>query len=401
MSSRVRPGTRVWSSRHPRLWPWWVQVLVVYGLARAASAVILVVVARAQEANLWTGAAPSYAAYTGSMWDAGWYEHIATVGYPVPLPTSPDGVVPQNPWAFYPLFPALARALMAVTGGSWDAVAPTLALVSGAGAVLVIHRLVASAQVACARRPGLPLATVAVVSTAAAAPALQVAYTESLALLLVASTLLLMRRRQYGWTAVVVLALGLTRPVALPVVAVVLWHGVGRVRGRAPRADLVRLAGLLLVALVSGVLWQVVAATATGRADAYLVTQSAWRGGAPVEPFVPWLEVSRWLFDGAGPWLLGALTVGVGLLVVNPVAVSLGREMHAWAGAYLVYVVAAIQPGTSLVRFVLLDFPLAAVVVGWTRSRWWLTAVVTAGLAGQVWWVWELWRLVPPSGWPP
>ena len=36
----------------------------------------------------------------------------------------------------------LARGIMQVTGGPWEVVAPLLALVLGAGAVLVIHRTV-------------------------------------------------------------------------------------------------------------------------------------------------------------------------------------------------------------------------------------------------------------------
>jgi len=399
-SRAVRPVRAV---VRPRTWPWWAQVLAVYGLARALSAAVLVLVSRAQEANLWTDAAPSYLAYVGRMWDASWYEQIYASGYPAVLPVGPDGAVEQNAWAFFPLFPTLVRGLDAVTGAGWDVLAPTLALVCGAGAVLVIHRLVATAGAAAvARRPGLPLATVLLVSVFPSSPVLQVAYTEALALLLVASCLLLVARRRYGAAALVVLLLGLTRAVALPVAAVVLWHGLVRWRrGDLPGADAARVAALFAVSLVSGLLWPWVCSLVTGTHQAYFRTQEAWRGGAEVVPLVPWVDVSRWLFDGAGPWLLALLLVAVAALVLNPVAARLGPEMHAWSGAYLAYLVASVQPGTSLVRFLLLAFPLAAVTVGWTRSRAWLAGVCVVLVAGQAWWVWELWRLVPPSGWPP
>ncbi|MBD8078114.1 hypothetical protein [Cellulosimicrobium arenosum] len=397
---RVVRGPR---PRGPRAWPWWVQTLVVYGLARAVSAAILVAVSRAQAENPWTGAAPPYLVYVARMWDASWYEQVWAHGYPADLPVGADGQVQQNAWAFFPLFPFLVRALHLATGAGWDVLAPTVALVCGAGAVLLVHRLVATAgRAAVVRRPGLPLATVLVVSVFPSSPVLQVAYTESLALLLVAASLLLLSRCRYGWTAVTVLLLGLARAVALPMAAVVVWHAFVRWRrGELSPRDGVRLGGLFVVALVAGLVWPWVCTLVTGTDQAYLRTQEAWRSGAAVVPFLPWLDVSRWLLGGAGAWLLVLLLLAVAGLVLNPVAARLGPEMQAWAGAYLGYLVATIQPGTSLVRFLLLAFPLGAVGVGWTRSRAWLAVVVLVGVAGQVWWVWELWRLVPPSGWPP
>lgn len=404
MTARAGPTTGSPArATHPATWPWWVQVLVVYGLARAVSAAIIVVVSRAQEENLWTDAAPSYLSYTARMWDASWYEQIYASGYPDTLPVGPDGAVEQNVWAFYPLFPGLVRGIDAVTGLGWDVLAPTVALACGAGAALVIHRLVATAGVAAVeRRPGLPLATVLLVAVFPSSPVLQVAYTESLALLLVASSLLLVARRRYGWAALTIVLLGFTRAVALPMAVVVLWHALVRWRrGDLRGPDAARLGGLLVLALVSGFVWQWACGVVTGVDQAYFRTQEAWRGGSEVVPFVPWLDVSRWLVGDAGPWVLGLVLLATAALVLNPVTFRLGPEMFAWSGAYLAYLVAAVQPGTSLVRFLVLAFPLAAVTVGWTRSRAWLAAVTVAAVAGQMWWVWSLWRLVPPSGWPP
>lgn len=439
----------------PARWPWWVRVLAVYLAARVVTAVILLVVSRWQEANLWTDAAPSYSAWTGRMWDASWYQQIAEGGYPAELPVGTDGAVQQNVWAFYPLFPFLVRAVQQVTGLGWDVVAPTISLLCGAGAMLVIHRLVERAgHRAVARRPGLPLATVALVSVFPSSVVLQVAYTEALALLLVASALYLLWARRYEWAGLVIVLLGFTRAVALPLALVVAWHAVVRYQewrrarqeipagaqcgtpggpprdgrpgvtspgglvegavpggaaalGRArdpmsfPWRDAARIAALLVVAVLSGLLWQLVCGIVTGRSDAYFLTQGAWRGTGPVVPFVPWLDVSRALFGGAGPWVLAAVLAGVAALGLSPVARRLGPELQAWPLAYLGYLVAVIEPWTSIVRFLLLAFPLGAVTLGWTRSRWWFWGCLAAGVAGQAWWVWALWRLTPPSGWPP
>ncbi|GAA4829375.1 hypothetical protein GCM10023221_00780 [Luteimicrobium xylanilyticum] len=405
----------------PRTWPWWVQVLVVYGLARAFSAAVFVRVATHQVANGWTGADPSYADYVGRMFDATWYLHIAENGYPHTLPLGQDGAVQQNAWAFYPLFPLVLRALMAVTGLSWTFLAPTVSLLLGAGAVLVIYRLVQrGGHRATALVPGLPLATVLLVSVFPSSPVLQTAYTEALALLLIASALYLLAVRRYFWAVPVVVLLGFTRAVALPMACVVVWHVLWRVWGawgptarrhpdRAARdrfsvRDVGALGTLLGTCLVAGVAWQVIAGRVTGRSDAYFATQAAWRSGS-VHYFTPWVTNAKILFHDRGPLVLAVVLVVLGLLALSPVAFRLGPELQGWTIAYTAYLVLVTDPWTSTWRFALLAFPYLAILVGWARRRWVfgsvLTVLVLLSLYGQVDWVWELWRFKPPADWAP
>lgn len=396
--------------------PWWARVLGVYALARAVSAAVLLAVAQFQVANLWTPAAPSYLQFTGLMWDASWYRGIAEQGYPAELPLAADGSVAQNAWAFFPLFPVLVRAVMAVTGAPWQTAAPLLALVLGGAAMLVIHRLVeVGAPRAVAARPGLPLATVALVAFFPTAVVLQIGYTESLALLLIASALLLMIRGRYLPAAAVVLALGFTRAVALPMAVVVLVHAVASWRASSSGVDVVPerrrravigQAVLLLAAVAAGFAWPAVCGAVTGTPDGYVATQAAWRARADVVPLVPWLDIARWLVGGWAPVLLVAVGAALAALLASPPARRLGPELLAWPIAYLGYLVAVVEPGTSLARFLLLAFPLGAVTAGiaarsLARRRAWLVAVIVAMVFGQVGWVWVLWRLTPPSGWPP
>lgn len=396
-----------------RTWPWWAQVLGVYAAARAFSAVVLLVVARHQAATGWTGASPGYADYAGLMWDATWYRRIAEGGYPATLPVGADGLVQQNEWAFFPLYPLLVRGVMAVTGGSWAVVAPTVSLLLGAGAVLLVHRtVVRGAPRAVAARPGLPLATVLLVSVFPTSVVLQVGYTEALALLLVAALLLAVVTRRYGWACLAVLALGFTRAVALPMAVVVAVHALVRWREwratgqRPPSRDVLGLGALALTSVASGFAWLVVCGWVTGVPDAYLLTQEAWRGSPTTAPFAGWAYVPAFWFGDAAPWLvLAAAAVVVGSLVAAPTW-RLGRELHAWSAAYLLYLAAAVEPGSSLARFLLLAFPLGAATAGVvTRprpARWaWTAAVTVLMLVLQVVWVWRIWRLVPPSGWPP
>jgi hypothetical protein len=142
----------------------------------------------------------------------------------------------------------------------------------------------------------------------------------------------------------------------------------------------------------------------TGRSDAYFATQGAWRGGS-VTFFEPWVTNAKVLFHDQGPLVLALVLVALAAMVLSPVAFRLGPELQGWAAAYLGYLVLVTDPWTSTWRFLLLAFPLLAILVGWARNRWvfggWLTVLVVASLVAQVWWVWELWRFVPPADWAP
>ncbi|PJI94608.1 hypothetical protein [Luteimicrobium subarcticum] len=395
----------------PRGWRWWAQVLVVYAIARLFSAVVFVLVAQHQAANGWTGEHPSYADYVGRMFDATWYLRVAEDGYPHELPLRDDGTVDQNAWAFYPLFPVVVKLLMSVTGLAWTTIAPTLSLLLGAGAVLVIYRLVqVGGARAVARCAPLPLATVTLVSFFPSSPVMQTAYTESLALLLIAGTLYLMALRRYWWAIGVVVLLGLTRSVALPMAAVVLWHGLWRWwharRGAdpLPGRDVWGVVSLFVASVVSGLLWLEVAAWVTGRSDAYFATQAAWRSG-PVKYFEPWVTNSKIIFHEHGPWVLAGILLVVVAMLLSPVAFRLGPEIQGWGAAYVAYLVLVTDPWTSTWRFLLLAFPLLAIMVGWVRGRFrftaWMTSLMLLFLWLQAVWVWQLWRFIPPSDWAP
>ncbi len=138
---------------------------------------------------------------------------------------------------------------------------------------------------------------------------------------------------------------------------------------------------------------------------AYALTQGAWRARGAVVPLLPWVDIARWALHG---WAVPTLGVLASLAVVGLSARSvraLGPVMHAWLAGYVLYLVAVIEPGTSLLRFAILAFPawaaLAVKVLSGRRAWVWSSVLVLAGLAGQVAWIGLIWRLVPPSGWPP
>jgi hypothetical protein len=381
-------------------WPGWLLALAVYALARLASFVVLERTARFQEENGWTGADPTYLEFVG-IWDGDWYRKIAEHGYPLPLPRDDAGRPLQSEWAFYPAYPLFVRAVMAALGTSWEATAPTVSVLLGAAAVVVVHRLFA--RVAGERAA---LGGVLLLSVFPSAPVLQLAYTESLALLALAASLYLLATRRYLWAVPAVVLLGFSRAVALPFAAVVAVHALARWRRRRVEPFGVRqrveVVALGVVSAAAGVAWPLLAGVVNGDPFVYDDVQSAWRGGGQTVWVKPWWSMSQYVL---GPWLgpaaLLALLAGTAAALSGRRARALGPEMLGWCVAYVLYLLVVVDPFTSMFRFLLLLFPLGLVVATGVRGRAHLLTWAGAFLALQVVWVVWLWRFSPPGDWPP
>lgn len=386
-------------------------VLLVYLACRLVTAVVLVVVAERQVPTGWNGdPVPDRVGYWSftTQWDGQWYQQIAEQGYPRALPVDALGVVQQNAWAFYPLFPLLARLAMELSGASFAVAGAVVASLLGAVAALALAVLLRE-------RLG-PLAALLAVAVWACGPAtatLQVAYTESAAMALLALVLLALTRERWWWAALLAVLLGLTRPIAVPlgvVVLVALWLRWRR-RDRDPVTGAEAVAGLaaLVGCGVAGFLWPVLAWWVTGRRDAYEQTMGAWRAGHEITPFTPWVDMSRYVAGQTwGPVWLTVLVVLVLVMTLGPWARRLGPQLRAWSVAYPGYLLAVLDPFTSVFRYLIPLFPLCAVLLGVAgpRRHWgwvWARAVVLvgAGVVAQWYWVDVLWRFVPPTDYPP
>ncbi|HEX5429432.1 MAG TPA: mannosyltransferase family protein [Pedococcus sp.] len=353
-------------------------------------------------------------------WDGVWYERIARQGYPVPLPADPDtGLLTYSAWAFYPGFPMLVRVLM-LTGLPFLAAAVALNVVLGAVAVLLVWRCLHFALHAQPQpaRDRLALAAAALWCLYPATGILLMPYTEALACLLVAGSLLLLMQRRYLAVAAVALALGFTRGVAPAVGCAVVAHLVLRWRedraaGTRPLDGDRSRAGLMVVATaVSSVAWPVMVGMASGLPMAFFDVQAAWGQNPESGPFVLWVA---WAWDAHG--VVGVLVL-LGL-VGTYIALVLGRhgawlamELRVWALAYPLYLLAVVRPITSMWRFLLLDFPVAALVasvamrtssgasvVAHWRRRMAVVAVVLVG--GIFWFSSTLLTFVPWAATPP
>jgi len=371
-----------------RLTPWWARVLVVFVLSRVVSTIALLTFANAQQANAWTLARPGYGSFA-TIWDGHWYYIIAAVGYPAELPVTADGRVGESAWAFMPAYPLLVRGLMTLTGLPFATLAVTVSVACAAGTALVFYRLMRHSL-----SESTSLFAVVLFCVAPLSPLLQVAYAESMFLLLLATSLLMLVRRQYLAMLPVVLVMSFTRPGALPLALAIGLHGLLRWWRRDdepfPVRDRVRVAVAAVTTAVLGVAWLVVAGAVTGVPDAYTETELAWRapyiGYGPLVPFTPWIDGANWWFPGgSGIALLVVTLVAFTALLLSPWARRTSVDLRLWSVAYALYLLAVFFPQSSTFRLLMPLFPLLGVLAV-PRSKVYRAVLVAALVVGQ--WVW-------------
>jgi hypothetical protein len=380
--------------------PRWARILVLYALSRVYSTALLAVLFRVATDAGWAFAShrddPSFFTFSGS-WDAWFYRSISLHGYPHELPTDAAGQVRPNAWAFLPLYPAVVRGVMTVTGLDFWVAGVLVSVLAGAGALLALDALLRPRVGGHAAWWALvlfcfgPLAFV-----------LQVAYAESLFLLLTFAALVAMAARRY----LIVLALGVlaafTRPGALAIALALGIDLVIRWRGRHERPFPVGQRVALVVAgagvSIAGLSWPFIADAVTGHPGAYLQTElSWWTGFVGTIDFVP---LTPW-FTMAGTWL-GVLGYGLVVIVaglfawwlVRAARRGLGHIVIGFSASYALYLFAVFLPQQSLFRMTMPLAPLLGDPV-LTRGavRWWLLG---AGIALQPVAVVLLWFLGYP-----
>ncbi len=335
-------------------------------------------------------------------WDARWYRRIAVEGYPSQLPLTDAGEVAHNAWAFMPLFPWLSTVVGAPLG-SWAAGAVLIALVSGYLCCLVLFRMLVDTIGRSAS-----MWSVVFFASAPLAAMFQVAYPETLFLLLTLLGIRRLQRRRYGWLYAIILGMAFLRPGVLAFALLLglfgIWRWASRRREALRPGEVVHVAGAAALATVCGLSWPVIVATVTGRADAYLQTELSWRrlwmddeGG--FVPFEGWFQAADYWFEAWslspawGPVAVVAITVAVAcILVFVPQVRRLGMEIRLWAASYVLYLLAVFLPQSSLFRLLLPLTPLWGAVAQ-PRGIVWRIGVLAACLVGQGWWIWNVYGL--------
>ncbi|MEO6529806.1 MAG: hypothetical protein ABIN10_01820 [Specibacter sp.] len=382
--------------------PWWLKVTLLYLAARLVSFAIFLGAAWHAEASPWGGKQPDYLTFI-NRWDAGWYERIYDGGYPTSIPRNDDGSAQPNQWAFYPVFPLLARALSNVTGLAWAPAAAITATVAGLAAALMIYVLFRHFAT-----PSTALWGVAFFAMFPISPVLQVPYAESLGTFFLAAALYLLIKRNYWAAMPVVILLCLSRPAGAPFAAVVgihlllrFWH---RRSDPFPAKEMLSGALLAVLSVVMAFSWIFIAWWWTGERSAYTDTETAWRGEELVL-FKPWFDAGA---DLLGPFwgpLLPLLLVVLAVLYLNSRAVRvMGVDLRIWCGMFLLYLMAVLHPQSSTFRMMLPLFPLAlaAAFISTSKAYRW-SVLVMFGVLQIVWvvWLWQFAAISTGQAWPP
>ena len=377
---------------------WWIKVSLIFLLGRAISTAMLLVLASQQAENAWTGAQPSLWDFS-SMWDGRWYNIIAEVGYPTQLPVTEDGHIAENAWAFMPVYPALVRGVMVLTGLPWNMAAIIITVVCAYVATLVFYKLLTRfvpAQQA--------LFAVLLFSVAPVSPLFQLAYAESMQLMLIVIALYLLVRRKYAWMIPVVLVLSVTRPGSLAIALTLVLHWIYRAvqKARFPLKEKVLVAAVALIAALSGVVWLFIAGAVTGMPTAYLETELAWRsayiGYQELVPFTPWIFAAQWWTTNfgypevAGYVLLATLVIGFVIFLFTPAMKRLGVDIRFWLISYALYLLAVFFPQSSTFRLLAPLFPALGAVAA-PKSKVYRVTVTVLFIALQWGWLLICWRI--------
>ncbi|WP_308291609.1 hypothetical protein [Microbacterium sp. G2-8] len=390
--------------------PVWARVLIVYGIARVVTTLLVLASAALAPENGRHGADPSILDYIVG-WDGAWYREIALNGYPTQLPVGEDGLVQQNAWAFMPVFPMLARAMAAVVPGAgfgsvdvwavadaWAWCAAAISLVAGFFACWALHALLAPRL-----GDGSALWGVAFLAAGPLALMFQVAYAEALFLALVLAGLVCLERRRWGWLYAIIPAMAFTRPGVLAFALTIALFGLWRLRHRRERpihrSEVVHILALGAIGTITGFAWPVIANGVTGDASAYLDTELSWRRGwigGDAGHFLPgegWLQAAdAW----AGIWgipawagyaLLAVIAAAaVGMFWLRPVR-ALGVETRLWLASYLVYLALVLFPQSSVLRLLLPLAPLAGAVAAIPLLRSTRILILAVLTAAQFTWI--------------
>lgn len=383
--------------------PWWAKVLAVFLLSRVITTAILLWFASRQQQNAWTPANPTYTDFA-TIWDGHWYYIIAMLGYPSELPIAASGHIGENSWAFMPVYPALVRMLMEVTLAPYGVVSVAVSVIAAAGAALLFYRL----MVRVLGDPSPALFAVVLFCVAPLSPILQVAYAESLHLLLLTLSLCLLVERRYLLLFPIVAIASLTRPTGLAFALFLVLHVAYRWwnRRREPfeRREIAASASLAVFSGVMGLAWPAIAWAVTGSLTAYTDTELAWRapyiGYQHLIPFAPWVQGANW-------WLgapLGVLLLVIAIILfagfmVTPWVKRIGVDLRLWVASYLIYLLSVFFPQSSTFRLLMPIFPLLGALAV-PRSPWFRVALVLLSIAGQLGWIHIGWW-VDGADWTP
>lgn len=362
-----------WKDRswHPYCW-----VLLIFACSRLVVALGLAFSEKYVPSSIERWSAGPLWYHQLLQWDSEWYFRIVTDGYQY----NGDPTIQQS-IVFYPLFPMLARGL-ATVGGLTPADA--LLLVSNAAgllAIVILFKLVREEfgdQIA--------LVTTALVSFFPASVLLSAGYTEPLALLLIVSFFLALKRRYYFSAALLAGLTIATRSTGIVLLPVLVWE---MWRSRDQRPFLPALLPCIVLATSGLWLFMIYLWSAFGSPFAFADGQVAFHEGTTLatrlvaalklEPFTR-MMLNDWNPWGQASWFTLLFIV---LIVAGWSRLPSSWTLFAIAVLLLPYLTLSGGPAgfVSMSRFNLVSFPLFVILADLvSRAKWLLVGLI--GLFG-------------------
>jgi hypothetical protein len=387
---------------------WWARALAVWLLTRLVTTSLFLFAASVQGDNYWTKARPAYFDFL-NIWDAEWFWRIFDHGYPSALPLGANGAVLQNEWAFMPVFPGLVRGISWLTGLEFKFAAPLVSTLASFVAAVLIYRLAERLT-----SPKTALWSVALIGLWCASPVLQVGYAESLGLVFLTWALQLVESRRYLAALGPIALLSFTRPGALAfaLLFALLWL-IRLIKARRDEHAFAVRDQLVLTAAASGSAllgfgWSLVAWAATGRTDAYVATELAWRAGyTQSDALVPFAglfaSANFHLGNPIGYFAVALVVLLATYLFSKPEVKALGETANLWMISYLLYLAAVFFPQSSTFRMLIPVFGLMIALAGpVSRSNLWAKLLTVSSLVAlQLWWLLNCWLYTAPDFTPP
>jgi hypothetical protein len=378
--------------------PVWVVLVGVFAASRLVSTGVL--------ALLWaTTQGAWFSHYDGGSgfweylqsWDVQWYRRVAFEGYPHELPIDANGDVKQNTWAFFPVYPAIVRGLIAVTGFDYYVAATVVAVVFGLLATLALHRMLAQHFA-----PTQALWGAIFFASGPLSWMLQLGYAESTYLFFLFCALAAMVSRHYLLMIPFALVASFTHPGTLALAAALGLQGILRLarKQRILWHEWVTVGTAILLITAAALFWPVLIAQITGDPSGYFDTELGWwrqyLGRVIFVPFTPFYLLYGSLWGWFGYALVTVVLAAVVFWLTRPSTRALGVDVWTFTVMYIAYLVAVFLPTQSLIRMLLPLGPLLGHpgLSSTARRRW--TVLLLGALPIQAFAVFWLWVVYPP-----
>ena len=308
-----------------------------------------------------------------SKGDGGWYLDIADSGYdswPAGRPVI-NGLQQGSNLAFFPLLPALIRALTAVD------FTPTVAglTISAVASLIAAWGLVRFGERVATPQIGILLAILWGVLPGSVV--LSMVLSEALFTALAVWTLVHLLRGNLLTAAALTAVAGLSRSTAIALIAAVLWVAIAKLRDRAHRGRAIAAIVIAPLGLIAYLAWVTMR---VGSIDGYLVVQKQWNSG-----FDFGISLARTVFTRVTSDILIPDTI-VSLTIIAALVLLVFLFTQRPPGAVLVYTVVCVLLIAGQVnylnsrqRFLVVVFPLLLPLArGLMRCPMWVRVVVIA-----------------------